>query len=155
MLKKLKITETNSTLILESPNQTVSTIINIDVPSTSNSTLHSAPKSFADLLKNLDPSNIDEPNQLPSHLETDLIMYKRQQRLPLSYNILKFWGSQNNALSVVAHTVLATPSTQVSVERLFSALKYIYADQRNRLTPFNLEHILLVKMNGVFDYDNL
>lgn len=106
-------------------------------------------------MKSLDPSPTDDtPSSLLSNLEIDILMYERHSRLPLNTNIVEFWSSQNNALSTIAKILLAIPATQVSVERLFSSLKYILADQRNRLTPFHLEHILMVKVNGVFNYEN-
>lgn len=122
-------------------------------PSTSSGLTN--PKTFLDFLQNLDSENTnEEPAFLQSNLETDFLVYSRQQRLPLNTNILQFWHEKRNTLSTVAHVILAIPSTQVSVERSFSALKYILADQRNRLSAFNLEHILLAKLNGSFKYDN-
>ena len=98
---------------------------------------------------------LEEPlNNCSTHnVKNDLILYERQCRLPITENILKFWDKKCDCLSMVAKVVLGIPCTQVSVERLFSALKYILADQRNRLYCTNLEHISLVKANGVFEYE--
>jgi len=48
-------------------------------------------------------------------------------------------------LQDVALLLLAMPVTQVSVERLFSALKLIKTDSRNRLKEDILDALLLLK----------
>jgi len=48
-------------------------------------------------------------------------------------------------LQDVALLLLAMPVTQVSVERLFSALKLIKTDSRNRLKVDILDALLLLK----------
>lgn len=82
------------------------------------------------------------------------MLYERETRLPLNSNILEYWSKCNNSLSKIAEIILAVPSTQVSVERICSSLKYILSDQRNRFSALNVEHILMVKSNGVFTYEN-
>ncbi|XP_058979032.1 uncharacterized protein LOC131802660 [Musca domestica] len=68
-------------------------------------------------------SNID-------NFESDLSTYERKSRLPLNANVLEYWDSLN-IISGIANILLEIPSTQVSVERLFSAMKYMLSDQRN------------------------
>lgn len=49
-------------------------------------------------------------------------------RLPLNANIMHYFTDiklQSPHLNALVHVVLATPATQVSVERVFSALHYI------------------------------
>lgn len=68
-------------------------------------------------------------------------------------NILMYWKIKSNeypTLSKLARTIYAVPATQVSVERSFSALKFILSDERNRLSSHNLENILLVRLNNKF-----
>lgn len=103
-------------------------------------------------LKNFDKPSCSEP--IITNIENDLLIYERQGRLGINENIIEFWKKEKNSLTTIAYIVLAIPCTQVSVERLFSALKYILADQRNKLTSTNLEHILLTRVNGVFEYDD-
>lgn len=86
-------------------------------------------------------------------INNELLIYDRQRRLALTDNVLAFWYNQNNALTVVAEIVLAIPNNQVSVERIYSSLKYIQADECDKEFAENMEDILLVKTNGKFVYD--
>ncbi|XP_073841362.1 uncharacterized protein [Musca autumnalis] len=70
----------------------------------------------------------------------------------LNENKIAFWNSQKTIISEIANIVQAIPSTQVSVERLFSAMKNILSDQRNRMSATNLEHIL---MNAPRTFSNI
>lgn len=117
----------------------------------STSTIAEMPKTFSEYLGNLDPVATHEQKSL-SDLESNFLMYERQQRLPLNENILDFWSNQNTTLSTIAYVLLVIPTTQINVQRLFSALKYILADGRNRLT--DLEHVQLVRANGIFNYED-
>ena len=51
-------------------------------------------------------------------------------------------------LQKVAYTVTALPSTQVSVKRLFSALRIIRSDLRTSIKEDLLEAILFLRTNG-------
>jgi len=51
-------------------------------------------------------------------------------------------------LQKVAYIVTALPSTQVSVERLFSALRIIRSDLRTSMKEDLLEAILFLRTNG-------
>lgn len=121
------------------------------------SQLSDMPKTLSDLLSSLDPipNSEDQITSSNLRLETDILLYERQPRMPLDSNLMEFWKGQTNSLICIAEIILAIPCTQVSIERLFSALKYVLSDQRNMFTdsPLNLEHILLVRANGVFEYD--
>ena len=58
------------------------------------------------------------------------------------------WAEQDSkVLSCLAWTVLALPTTQVSVERLFSGVKYILSDLRNSLAEDTLQTIMLQRTN--------
>lgn len=71
-----------------------------------NSRTYQTPKCFSDYLQNLDPVFTSEPvSSSLSNLEIDLLMYERQPRLDLKANILEFWNTQNNSLSVIADIV--------------------------------------------------
>jgi hypothetical protein len=53
--------------------------------------------------------------------------YELLPQNPTSINIFEFWYSPKfHQLKVVAHILLSVSATQVSVERLFSLLNYIY-----------------------------
>lgn len=63
---------------------------------------------------------------------------------------LLYWESQkavNPELAKIAQVVLGAPSTSCSVERLFSSLKWIYSDLRNRLKSDILDDILVLRAN--------
>ena len=47
----------------------------------------------------------------------------------------------------MAQIVFAVPPTQVSVERVFSALNHIFGSDRNRINPDMLADQLLVALN--------
>lgn len=87
------------------------------------------------------------------HLENEILKYENQylaNRLNSKENVLEFWEKEWNTfpnLAQLAMITLAAPGTQVSVEQLFSQLKFIMNDQRETLTPTNLENILLVRCN--------
>lgn len=54
-------------------------------------------------------------------------------------------------LYILAKIVFAVPSTQVSVERLFSGLKFILSPYRSNITSTNLESQLIVRTNRLFE----
>ncbi|XP_046803244.1 uncharacterized protein LOC124419057 [Lucilia cuprina] len=86
-------------------------------------------------------------------IDQDILIYENQNRLGIKENIIDYWSQQKNALTEIAFVVLAIPCTQVSVERLYSAIEYIQSDQLNKPSSTNLEHILLVRANGNFSTD--
>lgn len=74
----------------------------------------------------------------------------RPERAKLKEDVLVYW--QNNKdnypeLYKLAEIVLAVPGTQVSVERLFSMLKFILNSLRNRLSSDIINDILFLKAN--------
>jgi len=84
---------------------------------------------------NVDTYNVSKISQTSSHtIETILKSYHiKQNRLNHKTNILKFWKSMENIypeIYVLAKIILSVPSTQVSVERLFSGLKFIFSPYR-------------------------
>lgn len=54
-------------------------------------------------------------------------------------------------LYTLSKIVFAVPSTQVSVERLFSGLKFILTPYRSNITSKNLEDQLIVRTNRLFE----
>ncbi|KYN19991.1 hypothetical protein ALC57_07762 [Trachymyrmex cornetzi] len=72
-------------------------------------------------------------------------------RLKSKENILQFWKKNRRSmpdLYKLASIVLAVPSTQVSVERLFSSLKYILSPLRSDLNENIINDILLIRANA-------
>jgi hAT family C-terminal dimerisation region len=86
-----------------------------------------------------------------SSLISQLTLYNEsQERLPRESNVLEFWaGSMLTQLSWVANILLATPATQVSVERLFSLVKFVFSPLRARIGGSLLADIVFVKANKV------
>lgn len=78
----------------------------------------------------------------------------KQDRLNHKINILKFWKSMETVypeIYILSKIILSVPSTQVSVERLFSGLKFILSPYRSNINSQNLEDQLLVRTNRLFD----
>jgi len=66
------------------------------------------------------------------------------------FSVLEWW-KKNSDLSIgnAAMTLSCLPSTQVSVERLFSGLAYILSEKRSRMSAEVLEAVLFLRMNGL------
>ncbi|KAK3922307.1 Zinc finger BED domain-containing protein 4 [Frankliniella fusca] len=77
--------------------------------------------------------------------------YDSTKPLPLKSDVLKFWESKRliwPELYELAMIVLAIPATQVSVERLFSALRFILRPQRFALSSNNVDDIVFLHANA-------
>lgn len=74
-------------------------------------------------------------------------------RMKSSDSIHAFWEKKETEFGVlyeIASVVFAIPPTQASVERNFSALKYMLTDRRYNLKPELLESLLLIHLNRDF-----
>lgn len=74
-------------------------------------------------------------------------------RLVSSTNILDYWKKQKKEkpeMYKLSQVLMAVPATQVSVERLFSNLAFIYNPLRSRLSENVLESIILIRSNQNF-----
>lgn len=83
--------------------------------------------------------------------------YVDQKRLSHKLDILKFWKQMETSypeLAELAKIIHSVPSTQVSVERLFSGLKFILSPYRTNVSSKNLEDQLLVRTNRLFQNKN-
>lgn len=66
------------------------------------------------------------------------------------FDVLNYWlleQVRNPQMFRLASVVLSAPSTQVSVERAFSALKLILTDHRQRLSDQRIQDIMVLKLN--------
>ena len=71
-------------------------------------------------------------------------------RIPYEEDVFHFWRSYpSKELRMLAEVACSVPVTQVSLERLFSALRYILSDVRNRLREDIIDAILFLRLNGV------
>lgn len=71
-------------------------------------------------------------------------------RMKSSDSVHTFWENKKTEFIVlheIASIVFAIPPTQASVERNFSALKYMLTDRRYNLKPELLESLLLIHLN--------
>lgn len=115
-------------------------------------------------LKNKDKNNsvsmdCSIPNSqtftIATRIETLLKSYQiDQNRLNHKVDILQFWKTMEASypeLSQLAKVVFSVPATQVSVERLFSGLKFILSPYRSNVTSTNLENQLLIRTNFLFN----
>lgn len=69
---------------------------------------------------------------------------------PEYFDILRYWKQRkvsNPRLYRIAMALLSIPSTQVTVERLFSQLKLVITDSRTKLGDKMIKDIMLLKMN--------
>lgn len=81
------------------------------------------------------------------------VIHLRGERLGSSEDILKFYKNRKQEMPemfILAEIVLAVPATQVSVERLFSNLAFIFNPLRSSLSPDLLEATLLIRSNFKF-----
>lgn len=90
-----------------------------------------------------------------------------EERQNHNYDVWNHWIARKHThpeLYEVAMVVLATPSSQVSVERAFSALALILTDLRTGLSEETLSNILTIKLNrdlfkkilpGLYDWKSL
>lgn len=79
--------------------------------------------------------------------------YSREARLKRNEKVLRYWASMavtNPDLHKLAMSVIALPVTQVSVERAFSCLKFIFSPLRSSLNEKVLEDILFIRLNSQF-----
>ena len=77
-----------------------------------------------------------------------LLSFATVKRMPHTSDVLKFWKDDENfrELRPVAQVILGVPVTQVTVEQLFSQLKFIDSDLRP-LKSSNTNNILVVRCN--------
>ena len=64
-------------------------------------------------------------------------------------NVWKIIASLEEPLRTTTKILSAMPATQVSVELLFSSMKFILNDQRSSTKQDLLEAILLLRANGM------
>lgn len=76
---------------------------------------------------------------------------------PVSTNLLAYWHGIKNQFPyvyILAMIVLSVPSSQTSVERLFSSMNFVFNNRRSNLSQDNLENILLIRSNYNFDIED-
>lgn len=77
--------------------------------------------------------------------------FRRQPQVDRKTNVLQWWETKQKIypqLYVMAQIVLSLPVTQVSVERLFSGLKFILSDLRYSMKSPILNDLMIVRTNN-------
>lgn len=96
----------------------------------------------------------ERPTEACNQLKTILIDFLNQPLLQTNENILKYWNQKRFTypqLFYLSNIVLATPPTQVSVERLFSSLKFVVSNLRMSLKDSIIDDVLVVRNNNIYD----
>lgn len=89
------------------------------------------------------------------NIDSKLRDYALLKRSAIDTNIFTYWAEKKSThkelyeLSTVTNSV---PITQVTVERAFSSMAFIFTALRNSLAPETLENLLLIRLNrDIFD----
>lgn len=108
--------------------------------------------AFLDDLQTLDETKEEPVSEKLVKIYADIENFTQMYgRLALNKNILEFINElklRSPQLSALAQVVLATPATQVSVERAFSALHFILSEKRSSISAEHLNSLLVVKLNS-------
>lgn len=110
---------------------------------------------FAIFLNNAAKKSIDSVPIGTQILTQEQILYKIRSfssRPSVHYktNIMDYWNNlkfEEPQLYELAIVLLSVPVSQVSVERAFSSLSYIFNNYRSRLSPNVLNQVLLLRLN--------
>ena len=88
-----------------------------------------------------------------NEFKTELLKFENSARLmDRKTDVFKWWTERQGTtlLKEVAYILLSFPVTQVSVERLFSGLRFIMNDLRGCLADSTVKNIMLLRMNKSF-----
>lgn len=83
-------------------------------------------------------------------MRTILEGFKNVPRASSDSSVLKYWNDRKNShaeLSELAEIILSVPATQVTVERLFSSLRFIVSHLRASMKPDTVDDILVIRCN--------
>jgi len=84
------------------------------------------------------------------NIEATLLHFLQDVKPNYQITFLDFWAENKERypeLYKLANVVSSVPATQVSVERLFSLLRYVLVPVRNRLKKKTIRNIMNVKCN--------
>lgn len=99
-------------------------------------------------------SNIDTSDTRADLMQSmDNFRFSLQHESTKNHNktIFEFWESKKEvypALYEVASVINGIPPSQVTVERSFSALSFLYSNKRSSLKQETLENCLMIKLNA-------
>lgn len=101
-------------------------------------------------------ASVNEPNFSSGKNEISAAIFRYEQflagaRMKTSESIHDFWEVNKKKFGLelyeIANVIFAIPPTQATVERSFSALKFMFTDQRYNLDKDLLESCLLIHLN--------
>ena len=93
-----------------------------------------------------------------SKIDKILYDFRRTPRMNSKNSLLAYWKDNKYVmpeLYKLAMICLSVPMSQVSIERLFSSMKYILSDLRGNLSPDLLDDILLTRAYYLFNNKNV
>ena len=105
------------------------------------------------LLKSKETSRRNAARRAATSIDSVIDSFLSEPRLDQKENIVEYWYGRRVShpiLYALSKVVLAMPATQVSVERLFSGLKFILSLQRLQLTKDLLNDIMFLSANDIF-----
>lgn len=89
------------------------------------------------------------------NIESKLRDYALLKRSSINTNVFNYWTdqkSQHKELYELSTITNSVPITQVTVERAFSSMAFIFNALRNSLAPETLENLLWIRLNkDIFD----
>lgn len=101
--------------------------------------------------------NTSTGSSLNDSLLAEIVKLETRSKVPIiaahgqqSFDIMRYWKQRKVCspyLYQIAMALLSIPSTQVTVERLFSQLKLLLSDSRVRLGNTMMKDIMVLKMN--------
>ncbi|XP_037811340.1 uncharacterized protein LOC119603395 [Lucilia sericata] len=102
--------------------------------------------SLEAILQNIEKENYGKNASIRELLNE----FSKEKRLCLHDNVIQWWEDRREIKSQlynIAMVLLAVPATQVSVERLFSGVKFLMNPSRNRLDEDSLNAIVVIRSN--------
>ena len=97
-----------------------------------------------------EPREEDEKLEVEDSLKSELKVYLNEKKMGLKEKVLSFWEKNKTKykrLYKIAAVYHQIPVTEVSVERLFSHVKFLLNPLRSTLSASLLDDILLLRLN--------
>lgn len=85
---------------------------------------------------------------------SEIVQLESRTKIAVStqdFNVIQYWIKKRYTdpkLFRLAKILLSVPSTQVTVERLFSQLKFVITDNRMKLKDETVKNVMFLKMNS-------
>lgn len=102
-------------------------------------------------LENHDPNTSQNTMRTTDKVKESLIEFLNEPLLDHSQNIFSYWKLKKKSFPLLyqlAQIVLSAPATQVTVERLFSSLKFVLSNLRMSFKDNLVDDILFIRNNS-------